>query len=115
MIGGDEKEGGRRGREVLARRDRRHVRHDAGERRPDNRVGELTRRLVTLRQGVEVARILLDTAVGIAVEIGGDRGELLIEGGDLLLGGLQVPAPCRRSIATRRASSRGPADGGTRC
>ena len=35
--------------------------------------------------------MLLDRDIGIAVEIGGDRGELLIERGELLLRVLQIP------------------------
>jgi hypothetical protein len=90
MIRSDQVEGGHRGLEILAGRNRRHIRHDAGEWRLDDGVAELARRLVALSQGIKVARVLLDRAVRIAVEVGGDRGELLMERGKLLLGVLQV-------------------------
>jgi hypothetical protein len=54
-------------------------------------VVELARRLVPLCHGIAIARVLLDRDVGIAVEVGGDRGELLVERGQLLLRVLQIP------------------------
>ena len=89
---GDQIEGGHRGLQVFAGRDRGHVRHDARERRLHDRVVELARGFVALRHGIEITRMLLDRDIGIAVEVGGDRGELLVERGELLLRVLQIPA-----------------------
>ena len=78
------------------------LRHDAGERRLHDRVVELARGFIALRHGVEIARVLLDRDFGIAVEVGGDGGELLVERGELLLCVLQVPPRgVEASAATR--------------
>ena len=52
---------------------------------------KLARRFVALGDGLEIAWVLLDWAVGVAIEVGGDRGELCLERRKLLLRALQVP------------------------
>jgi hypothetical protein len=94
MIRGDEMESGCRGGEVLAGSNRIHIRHDVGERCVDNCMGKLTRHFAALCHRLEMAEVLLDRAIGIAIEVRGDCGELLIERGKLLLGVLQVSARC---------------------
>jgi hypothetical protein len=88
----DEIEGSCRSGQIFTRRDRRHVRDGAGERRPDDGVVELARRFGALRHRLEITWILGDRPVGIAVELGRDRAELLIEGEKLLLRVLLVEA-----------------------
>src|ERR1700680_4808167 len=92
MIRGDEIEGRYRCLEVFAGRNRRNVRHDAGERRLDKSVRELPRGFVALRHGVEVARFVLHSTGGVVVKIGGDSAKLLIQGSEFLLRILQVTA-----------------------
>ena len=50
--------------------------------------------------------MLLDRDVGVAVEVGGDRGELLIERGELLLCVLQVAARGVEGLLRRDALGR---------
>ena len=56
---------------------------------------------VALGNGVAIARVLLDRDIGVAVEVGGDRGELLIERGQLLLRVLQIPVRRIESLQRR--------------
>jgi hypothetical protein len=83
MIGRDEIEGGGRCREIFAKCNRRHICHNARERRPDDSVGKLTGSLVALSDGVDIPRILIDWAIRITVEVGGNRVELLRQRGEL--------------------------------
>ena len=88
VIGIDEVEGGRRGLQVLAR-----PQCGTCVTMPANgafTTVELARRLVPLGDGREITRVLFDRDVRIAVEIGSNAGELLLERSDLLLGVLQV-------------------------
>jgi hypothetical protein len=95
VIRGDEIEGGHRGLQVLAGRDRGHIGHDAGERRLHDRVVELAGSFVPLRNGIAIARMLLDRDDGVAVEICGDGRKLLVERGQLLLRVLRL----RRAVS----------------
>jgi hypothetical protein len=53
---------------------------------------QLARGLVPLGYGIAIARVLFGRNIGVAVEVGDDRSELLIERGELLLCVLQIPA-----------------------
>src|SRR6266481_6392135 len=65
---------------------------------------ELPRRFIALRHRFEISRVFLDRDLGIAVEVGGDRGELLGERCLLLLRVHQVSA--RRGASRNWRSSR---------
>ena len=64
--------------EVLTGLQRRHVGHDAGEGGVNHGVRELTRGLVARGDGILVFGMVFDRRVGVAVEIGGDAGKLLL-------------------------------------
>ena len=92
MVGGDEVEGGGRGLQVLARRDRGHVRHDAGEGRPDDGVVELALRLVDLRLGLQILRMFCHRNIRISGQSCELNLRLLLQRGDLALVGLKCEA-----------------------
>ena len=89
VVGRDDVEGGGRGGEILAGLQRRHVGHDACEGGVDDRMRELARGLVARGHRVLVFGMIFDRRIGIAVQIGGEAGKLLLQRGKLLLRALQ--------------------------
>ena len=72
------KRGCRRGK-ILAGLQRRHVGDDARERRVYYRVGQLARRFVARGNGILVSGMIFDRRIGVAVEVGGKPGQLLLQ------------------------------------
>jgi len=69
-------------------------------------VVELARGFVPLRHDIAITRVLLDRDLGATVEVGGDRGELVIERDQLLLRVLQIPARRVEGLLRRDVLSR---------
>ena len=85
VIGRNDVECDCRGGEILAGLQRRHIGHDAGEGGSHDGVGELACSLIARGHGILVFGMVFDRRIGIAIQVGGDAGQLLLQRGKLLL------------------------------
>jgi len=85
---------------------RRHIGHDAGEGGSHDGVGELTCSLIARGYCIFVFGMVFNRRIGIAIQVGGEPCELLLQRGTLLLRALQGIArgveggPWRKVVAT---------------